>query len=231
MRLPADTSELNRKLKDLIESPHLPSDVPRLAREIRRCVREATSGHAGNSEVECRRPGKAVAPDSHLSLQSLAEAGDLPALMDAIIERPPGAKDFPDVAALVRQCVRQASKKSARSSARARHRAATAFVEYVLTRLEVYMVYCLEAANAGAEVQEPGQPISNELVGTVLLLIDRLMRLNMELDERWATTSRKWRLTRPGHAPGAQSESSVRETEEWYRQQVNAGKLPDIRTC
>jgi pterin-4a-carbinolamine dehydratase len=180
---------------------------------------------AGTPADTADHTGVADMPDPLGAMKALARGGDLTGLLDAFIKSPQAAT-LRQMESLVRWSVKEAGKKSPRQFTREVYREAMAFLAYVQMRLHTQAVRFLADGDAASQA-----PL-DELVEKLLPHIERLMRLAQELSQSWATTTRQWKLARPrgGQATGGRRRRP-RNGNEWYRQLVEDGIVPEIRTC
>jgi hypothetical protein len=187
-----------------------------------------TPGQTGDADKPAETPAQTCAPEKADPLgvmKALAGAGDLAGLLDAIIKSPQAAT-LKQVDSLMRRAVTEAGKQSPRQFTRAVYREAMAFLSYLQMRLHSLAVRSL--ADGDAVSQAP----LDELVEKLLPHIERLMRLAQDLSQSWATTTRQWKLGRPrgGEATGGRLRRP-RNGNEWYKQLIEDGFVPEIRTC
>jgi hypothetical protein len=156
-------------------------------------------------------------------IKALALAGDLAGFFDAIVMNAREGYQAGKIRLLLRFAIKQASKKSPRKFNNELYREAASFLAFVQMRLHTYAVACLAETDNESERKLALPP--DVFVAKILPLIEQLMRLAMDLNQSRAQTDRLWRVAR-GNSKRAEKKRP-RNFDQWYKQLVEDGVLPD----
>jgi hypothetical protein len=149
----------------------------------------------------------AESPPSILQqLENLANAGDFSAILESFIEAPQHHEVFSRLPGLLRDALARASRKSPRKFSGEVYRQTVAFLMYIQLRLQACVEYRLQMADGERSPRRDELP--EDLLERLMGPLERILRLQHEVLDGWASTDRRWALARQRRGKGARNRLS-----------------------
>jgi hypothetical protein len=138
------------------------------------------------------RPDAPRQPDRRQKARGQAEAGHLGFALECFLNADKTPFSLHQLDTLLRQSAWQASQQSPQKFTRDAFQQSTAFLTYVVLRLQACTLHCLTETDERLPHRQ-GE-LAPELAKDILPCVERMSRLLGEQLQAWASTNRMWKL-------------------------------------
>jgi hypothetical protein len=138
------------------------------------------------------QPATMPPPDPLREAKERAAAGDIGTALSLFLNADLGAQSLQQLDGLLRRSVGQASQQSPQQFTCDAFQQSTAFLMYVLLRLQACTLNCVTETDDRLPHRRAELPL--ELTRDILPNVERMSRLLGEQLQAWASTNRMWKL-------------------------------------